>query len=51
MTFEKYIDESIRSKFEFHNYGHALEMNHLFLKNSMMFYTLMAGEKYGSAAI
>lgn len=37
MTFEKYIDESIRSKFEFHNYGHALEMNHLFLKNSMMF--------------
>ena len=28
MTFEKYIDESIRNKFEFHNYGHALEILH-----------------------
>lgn len=28
MTFEKYIDKSIRSKFEFYNYGHALEILH-----------------------
>ncbi len=28
MDFEKYIDDDIRNKFEFYNYGHALEILH-----------------------
>lgn len=28
MDFEKYIDDDIRDKFEFYNYGHALEILH-----------------------
>ncbi len=28
MEIEKYIDERIKSKFEFYNYGHALEILH-----------------------
>ena len=83
MNFEKYIDKDILEKFEFYNYGHALEilhdafqtewaelqdclrqlqltladikkreeMSHQYRRNSMMFYTHMAGEKYGSVVI